>query len=93
MSLDNIHIGVSPITNTLYIYRHGKNSPEVALEKRKAEPEIMKAVIEFMMYDAPKGASQEFKISEGDEVKFYKLSVVPIDGFSSSLAAPAERDK
>ena len=50
MKLQNIKIGVSPITNDIYLYRHGKD-PSIALDKRDLEPvEIYSILIEQLNY-------------------------------------------
>jgi hypothetical protein len=72
MSLDKIKLGYSPLTDSIYLYRHGKD-PCLALEKREAEADVMSVVVEHMMNEAPNGA--EKKIRLGD--KKYILRVTP----------------
>lgn len=71
--LSKIKIGHSPLTNSLYIYRHGKD-PTLALDKREAQQDVIAAVVGYMMHDAPKGASQVFHFSD----KSYEITVKPL---------------
>lgn len=72
MELKNIKLGYTPLTDRIYLYRHGKNE-KVALEKREAEKDVMAVLVEHMMYDAPKGSE---KIVEfGD--KNFNVRVTP----------------
>lgn len=41
-------IGYSGLSNTIYLYRHGKDEA-LALSKREAEPEVMAAVVERVL--------------------------------------------
>ena len=71
--LNNIKIGVSGFDGSIYIYRHGKHST-VALDKRRAEPDVIAAFIQHMLHRMPKGA--EKTISFGD--KQYRLICKPV---------------
>jgi hypothetical protein len=55
MKLDKIKLGYSPLTDTIFLYRHGKDEA-LALDKREAEPDVMAVLIMHMMHDAPKGS-------------------------------------
>lgn len=72
MNLKNIKLGYSPLSDNIYLYRHGKD-PKVALDKRKAEADVMAVLVEHMMHDAPEGA--EKTIEFGD--KKYIVRVTP----------------
>jgi hypothetical protein len=74
MSLENIKIGHSPLTDSLFIYRHGKD-PRLALDKREAKRDVLTAVIEYMMHGSSKGAEQI--VTLGD--KKYCVRVTPVD--------------
>lgn len=73
IDLSKIKIGHSLLTNSLYIYRHGKD-PQLALDKREAQPDVMAAVVEYMMHGAPKGASQIVHFGE----KHFEITVKPV---------------
>ena len=73
MDLNKVKLGYAPLSDRIYLYRHGKN-PNVALDKREAEADVMTVLVEHMMHDAPKGA--EKTISFGD--KEYIVRVTPI---------------
>lgn len=72
MKLDNIKLGHSPLTDTIFLYRHGKD-PALALDRREAEPDVMAVLIAHMMHNAPRGS--EKIITLGD--KKYTVSVTP----------------
>jgi hypothetical protein len=73
LDLNKVKIGHSPLTDTLYIFRHGTrdNTP---LAKREAEADVISAVITKLMHNAPKGSS--LKVTLGDTE--YELSVKPV---------------
>ena len=71
-SLDKIKLGHSPLTDTIFLYRHGKDSG-LALEKREAEADVFSVLIAHMMHDAPRGS--EKVITLGD--KNYTVRVTP----------------
>jgi hypothetical protein len=72
IDLNKLKVGFSSLSKSIYLYRMGKD-PIVSLDKRKATPEVIAAVIEYMMDEAPKGATQSF--SFGDD--WYTISVKP----------------
>lgn len=72
MGLDKIKLGHSPLTDTIFLYRHGKD-PALALDKREAEADVMSVLVAHMMHGAPKGA--EKVITLGD--KQYTIRVTP----------------
>ena len=71
-ALDKIKLAHSPLTDTIFLYRHGKDSG-LALEKREAEADVFSALIAHMMHDAPKGS--EKVVALGD--KKYTVRVTP----------------
>lgn len=72
MDMNKIKIGFSPLTESLFIYRHGKDET-VALDKREAQADVMTAVVQYMTHDAPQGASQDVKVGE----HWYTITVTP----------------
>lgn len=70
--MSQIRIGFSPLSGRCYLYRCGKD-PSVALDKREATPEVQKAIVDLMMHDAPKGASQRVTFGDG----WYEITVKP----------------
>ena len=75
MALDKIHVGHSPLTNNINLYRMGK-SATAALESRPVTQQVIGAVIEHVMHDAPNGATLTVGSSDG---KTYELTVRPVD--------------
>ena len=71
--LDNIKLGHSPLTDSIFLYRHGKNVG-LALEKREAEADVFCVLIEHMMFKAKNGAAKT--VSVGD--KKYQIIVRPL---------------
>lgn len=72
MNLDSVKLGHSPMTDTIFLYRHGKD-PALALDKREAEADVMAVLVAHMMHDAPKGS--EKMITLGDHQ--YTIRVTP----------------
>ena len=72
MELNKIKLGHSPLTDTIFMYRHGKDSG-LALDKREAEADVMAVLVAHMMHDAPKGS--EKVVTLGD--KKYTIRVTP----------------
>jgi len=72
MKLTEVKLGHSPLTNTIFLYRHGKD-PALALDIREAEADVMAVVVAHMMHDAPNGS--EKPITLGD--KQYTIRVTP----------------
>lgn len=70
VDLNNIKIGFSPLSGELFIYRHGKDVT-LALDKRLAHEDVMTALVQYMMDDAPKGAEQNVKVGG----KWYTVTV------------------
>jgi hypothetical protein len=73
-SLENITIGHSPLSDSLFLYRHGKD-PHLALDKREAKVDVLAAIIQYMMHNSPKGAEQI--VTLGD--KKYCIKVTPVE--------------
>ena len=74
VNLDKIKLGHSGLTDTIYLYRHGKD-PVMALDKREADGDVMSVFVQKMMYGAPKGATMNLKL--GDE--YFVVSCKPIE--------------
>lgn len=73
IDLNKIKISASPLTGEIYLYRHGKD-PNFALDKRKAEADVIFALIGHMLHDMPDGAEKDVQL--GDQK--YKIIVKPI---------------
>lgn len=67
--LNKIKLGHSPLTDSIYLYRHGKN-PEMALDKRRAEADVISVFIQKMMYGSKKGSKMKVKLGD----KKYEVS-------------------
>ena len=72
MSLDNIKLGHSTLTDSIFLYRHGKDQG-LALEKREAESDVFCVLVEYMMYNSPKGSIKKVTI----DGKPYTVKVTP----------------
>lgn len=57
MDLSKIKLGYSPLTDSIFMYRHGKDHG-LALDKREAEGDVMSVLIAHMMHNAPKGSEK-----------------------------------
>lgn len=75
MSLEKVRIAHSPLTDSLYIYRHGKDAG-IALEKKDCEAMLFAALVEHMMFNARKGSHKVVSFGE----KQYKITVIPLEG-------------
>ncbi|GAF89315.1 unnamed protein product [marine sediment metagenome] len=71
--LDKISVGYSGLTDSIYLYRFGKDKGE-ALDKRDAEKDVLACITEKMMWGADKGGWIEYRF--GDQG--YKLTVEKI---------------
>lgn len=67
MSLDKIKLGHSPLTDTIFMYRHGAD-PTLALDKREAEADVMAVLVEHMMHNAPKGSQKRIKFGDQEYI-------------------------
>jgi len=72
--LNNIKLGYSPLDDTIYLYRHGKDI-RVALDRRKAESDVVASLVEKMMCGAPKGSKMVVTLGE----KQYRITVEPVE--------------
>ena len=70
--LDKVTLGHSPLTDGIYLYRHGKDH-RVALERREAEAEVVSVLVQHMMHDAPKGSKKDVCING----EWYEVQVKP----------------
>lgn len=57
MDLNKIKLGHSPISDTIFLYRHGKD-PTLALDKREAGADVMSVLVAHMMHDTLKGSEK-----------------------------------
>jgi hypothetical protein len=73
--LDKISVGYSGLTDSIYLYRFGKDQGE-ALDKRDAEKDVLACITEKMMWGADKGSSMEYRFGE----QKYKITVEKIEG-------------
>lgn len=71
--LDKIKLGHSPLSDTIYLYRHGED-PRVALERREAEADVMKVLVEHMLDNYPSGSKKVVLIGDNK----YEVSVLPL---------------
>lgn len=74
VDLRKIRLGHSPLTDTIFLYRHGKD-PALALDRREAEADVMAVLVAHMMHDAPNGSQKV--ITLGD--KQYIVRVTPLN--------------
>ena len=71
--LDKVRVVCSSLTGSIMIARFGKK-PNVALEHREAKADVIRALTEHMMTDAPKGSVEEFTLDD----KKYRLTLEPM---------------
>lgn len=74
LGLKNIKLGYSPLSDSIVLYRHGKDRT-LALDKRDAEAEVMSVLVQYMMAGAPNGSEKDFRING----KSYTLRLIPKD--------------
>jgi hypothetical protein len=72
VNLEHVKLGHSPLTDTIFLYRHGKN-PALALDKREAEADVMAVLVAHMMHDAPKGSEKVMTLGDNQ----YTIRVTP----------------
>jgi hypothetical protein len=63
MDLDKVKLSHSPLTDTIYLYRHGKD-PALALEKRAADADVFAVLVAHMMHGAPNGSERVITLGE-----------------------------
>lgn len=73
--LNKIKVGVSPLSNTILMYRMGK-SPIDALETKDVTGEVYGAVIHHMLDGAPEGKGMTATITSGG--KAWEVTVRPV---------------
>ena len=73
MNLNKVGIRHSPLSDSIYLCRFGKD-PSVALDKRNIESEVMRAITEHMMLDAPRGAKKKYCIGK----RWYEIQIKPV---------------
>lgn len=69
-SLNKIHVACTALGGRLVIARMGKD-PCVSLDQRECEPEFMRALVDYMTHDAPKGSVKAFSLNG----KSYELTL------------------
>jgi hypothetical protein len=74
MNLANIKLGHSPLTDTIFLYRHGKDAG-LALDKREAEADVMAVLVAHMMHEAAKGSEKIITLNG----RQYKIRLTPVD--------------
>jgi hypothetical protein len=72
--LDNIKIAHGPLSDSIILYRHGKD-PCLALDKRNATNEVLSVVVKYMMFEASNGSEQIITIGD----KSYLMRVTPLE--------------
>lgn len=72
-TLKAVKLGYSPIDEHIYLYRHGAD-PALALERRVANEDVMRVLVQYMTSDAEQGSAQV--ISIGD--RSWCVSVTPV---------------
>jgi len=72
--LNKIKLAHSPLTDSIYLYRHGKD-PALALEKRDAEAAVMAVLVEHMMHETTRGSRKVITIGD----RKFEIIVRPID--------------
>ena len=76
--LSKIRVTHSQMTDVIYLARFGKK-PDVVLDKREAEADVMIAVVQHMMHDAPNGSRKTVRIADG----YFELTCRQIDAPAS----------
>jgi hypothetical protein len=75
MSLEKISLGYSPLSDTIYLYRHGKD-PALSLEKREFKSEVIGVVVSMLMHDAEHGSSMTVSSENGD---MFEITCKPVE--------------
>lgn len=73
-SLDKIRLGYSPLSQTIHLYRHGKD-PNVALEKREAEFDVLQVITDMMLDGVPKEGKGARKTYRFDD-EYFEIQVL-----------------
>lgn len=73
--LNKISIGASPLTGSIYLFRHGKDK-NVALEHRDAEAELFATLIQHMQHEMKDGPIAKV-VCFGD--KCFDIRITPCD--------------
>lgn len=72
MDMHKVKLAHSPLTNTIFLYRHGKDAA-LALDKREAEADVLSALIDHMMYGYPNGSEKIVTLGG----RMYTIRVTP----------------
>lgn len=62
VDLSKIRVACTAIGNRIVIARFGKDE-RLSLDQRDAEKDVMVALVDHMMCDAPKGSTKEFTLN------------------------------
>lgn len=74
INLSKVKLGYSPLTQRIYLYRHGVN-PALALDKREAETDVMAVLVSRMTDESPGGSVLTFWFGDQE----YELTLKPKD--------------
>jgi hypothetical protein len=74
LDLNKIKLGYSPLSENIYLFRHGKKEHE-ALDKRDAEKDVLAVITEKMMHNARKGSSMDYRF--GDQL--YNITIKKVE--------------
>jgi hypothetical protein len=73
LDLNKVKLGYSGLTQSIYLYRHGKKVHE-ALDNRNADKDVMAVITDKMMDNAKNGSSLDYRFGE----QWYRLTVEKI---------------
>jgi hypothetical protein len=77
-AVNSYKVAAANVTGTIYLGRASKRDPRVFTNKREAEPEVMKAVVDRMQH----GHSEPAKVAKTltfDGKQWWRLTVEPAD--------------
>jgi hypothetical protein len=76
--LDKIKVGHSPLSDSILLYRMGKD-PLCALESKDVTNMVLGAAVEHLMHDAPNGSHKTIRARrEGQPEQAWEMTVVPV---------------
>lgn len=81
---DRVVVACTALSGDLVVGRLNKTG-ERFLEKRPAEPEIMRAMVEHMMHGTPNGSSKTLSLDGGRQ--WFRITVEPLFGQDADAAA------
>lgn len=80
--MNNIRLVVSPLTGKPYLARFGKD-PQVALEKRPIESELLEVVTKWMLHGSIEGVGATLSYRDTKDGQAYELTVKPVSSSDS----------